>query len=339
MGPSLGVDVAKATLAAVLWDQGQAHRLGSFPNQPAGFVALGEAVAARMPGADLAQLRLTLEPTGGYELALAYWAHQQGWQVSLPNPRRVREWANSCGQRAKTDGQDALVLARYGAERQPPPWQPLPAELSELESLLRRQDDLEQMLRQERNRQQALVQRPGVAGAVPPSVERVIEVLEEELRAIKQALQALQRQHASIREAVQWLRTVPGVGERTVLHLVVLLARWDRLTNGAGEAKELVAFAGLDPQPYQSGTSVQRRATISRMGDSRLRCRLFMSALGGIRGTNALRAFYQRLVGRGKAKKVALVAAARKILVWAWAVYRQRAAFDPSRAVAALAAA
>ena len=62
----------------------------------------------------------------------------------------------------------------------------------------------------------------------------------------------------------------------------------------------------------------------------RCTCR-FAQQLGGKRGRNPLREFYQRLVGRGKLKMVALVAAARKILIWAWAVYRTRQLFDPTR--------
>jgi len=67
------------------------------------------------------------------------------------------------------------------------------------------------------------------------------------------------------------------------------------------------------------------------MGATQLRRRLFMSALGGTRGENPLRHFYLRLVGRGKAKMVALIAAARKVLVWAWAVFRAGAPFDPQK--------
>jgi len=124
---------------------------------------------------------------------------------------------------------------------------------------------------------------------------------------------------------------VPGVGARTALPLLVLLRRWDGLTQGRGDAKGLVAYVGRDPQPYESGTSVHRRATISRQGERALRARLYMAALGGLRGTNPLRGFYDRLVGRGKAKQLALVAAARKLLTWAWAVYRQQQPFDSAR--------
>ena len=103
------------------------------------------------------------------------------------------------------------------------------------------------------------------------------------------------------------------------------------LTNGQGSAKGLTAYVGLDPQPYESGTSVRKPATISRMGDTTLRRKLYMGALGGIRGQNPLRAFYQRLVGRGKKKRLALVAAARKLLVWAWKVFQTETDFDPAK--------
>ena len=68
------------------------------------------------------------------------------------------------------------------------------------------------------------------------------------------------------------------------------------------------------------------------MGDSVMREKLYMGVLGGIRAQSPLRDFYQRLVGRGKAKRLALVAAARKILVWAWAVFRNETVFDASLA-------
>lgn len=324
----VGVDIAKATFTAAVWQEGQGHALGTFANTPAGFTALAQAVAAQHRA--MAAVRLTVEPTGGYELALAHWAHAQGWQVSCPNPRQVREWAAGLGRRAKTDRQDAQVLARYGAERQPPTWRPLATELSDLDSLLHRRDELTALLRAERNRQQALGLRPSVAPAVQRSVARLIEALEEEVRDIEAAL-ATAQQPAAIAEGLARLRTIPGVGERTALPLLVLLQRWDHLTQGHGDAKGLVAFVGLDPQPYESGTSVHRRATISRQGNAALRSRLYMAALGGLRGRNPLRSFYDRLVGRSKAKKLALVAAARKLLVWSWAVYRHQQPFDAAR--------
>ena len=79
---------------------------------------------------------------------------------------------------------------------------------------------------------------------------------------------------------------------------------------------------------------MHKPARISRMANRQLRRRLYLAAFGGVRARGGpLRDFYQRLVGRGKAKKLATTAAARKILIWAWAVYRTDTNFDRERHV------
>lgn len=327
----VGVDVAKATLVGALWVKGQAIDLEECANSPDGFVLLAAQLQAAQQTDHATSIHLVLEPTGGYELALAAFALQQGWTISRPNPAQVREWARGRGYRAKTDRVDGRMLAQYGAETDPPRWQPLPAEVNQLELLLRRKEDLEQLLRQEKNRQHALGQRPGVPEAVGRSLERVIGALEQELADLEQALKRHVQQYAELGRMAKRLRTVPGIGSKNVLWILVVLTRFSTLTQGQGDAKGVVAYAGLDPQPYSTGSSVRKRSSISRKGNRYLRSRLFLGALGGIRGQNVLRAFYQRLVGRGKPKKAALIAAARKILVWAWAVFRDHTTFDPGK--------
>ncbi|HEY7356312.1 MAG TPA: IS110 family transposase [Ktedonobacterales bacterium] len=327
----LGVDVSKATLALALWQEGAVQALDPVSNTPDGWDGLVSVLALQMPTSTLAELAVVLEPTGGYELPFALWAYQRGWRVHRPNPRQVREWARSQGRRAKTDRQDALVLARYGAAWQMPCWQPLSSEVSELEALLRRREEVAGLLQQERNRHLHVQGRPGMHQAVPKSMERVIGVLEEDLHEIEQAIADQQAQHHQMQQTCLRLRSVPGVGAKNVLPLFVLLARWQTLTDGQGTSRGLVAYAGLDPQPYESGTSVTRRASISRQGDRSLRRALYMGAMGALHGDNPVRAFYQRLVGRGKAKKLALVAAMRKILVWAWAVFHSGLPFDAAK--------
>jgi transposase len=328
----VGIDVAKATVTTALWEEGAGSLLGTYPNSEAGIAACLAEVRRVQERTGATVVQLALEPTAGYELQVARAVIDQGWQVSMVNPVQVREWAKSHGRRAKTDAQDAVMLARFAAERPPRPWRPLPLPVSELESLLRRQDDLEHLLRQEVNRRAALSARPGAAAAVAASVEHVIAELERALVTIKAAIQAQLVAYPDLKRQARQLRTVPGVGERNVLWLLVLLHRWHTLTSGMGRTKSLVAYVGLDPRPFESGTSVRRRATISRMGATHLRRRLFLGAFGGVRGRTALRQFYERLVGRGKPKFVALIAAARKLLVWAWAVFRTGSDFDPQKA-------
>jgi transposase len=330
----VGSDVAKATVEAAVW--GEAERqgvvLGELGNEAAGYEWLKEAVEQERQRRGADGVQLVVEPTGGYELGLVAFAREQGWLVSLPNPKVVRDYGKSIGQRAKTDRQDALLLARYGAERQPAVQMALPAAVEQLESLLQRQEELAKLLQAERNRLDNLRHRPRPVPAVVDSVQRVIDKLEEELTAIEQAIESLLQQQPELKQQAKRLLTVPGVGRKTVLPLLVFLHRWQCRTNGQGTAKGLTAYAGLDARPFESGSSVYRRPTISKMGDGSIRATLYMASLGGIRGHNPLRAFYQGLVSRGKAKRLALVAASRKMLTWAWAVFKQESTFDPARA-------
>lgn len=300
--------------------------LGELSNDRTGFVALTELLQAAQPRT---KIHVVVEPTGGYELPLVAFAYEQGWRVSLPNPKQVRDWAKGDGQRAKTDRQDAKVLARFGAAKEPAPQAPLAAEVSELDSLLKRRHDLEQMVQQERNRIQEIQGRPGIASAVLGNLQRVIDALEEALQEVEEAIEWHLRQHAHLQQNADRLLTLPGIGAKIVLPLLVLLYRWQTQTAGQGTAKGLTAFVGLDPQPYESGRSVRRRSTISKMGNHEMRRLLYMGALSAVHGHNPLHAFYERLVGRGKAKKLAVVAAERKILVWAWTIFSRQIEWNP----------
>ena len=330
----VGVDIAKASFTvAVLAPAGEAD-WGEFANTPAGFEQWRTRVSAAVADQLVAAVVVVLEPTGGYELALAGFAAEQGWLVSRPNAARVHDWAKSQGRRAKSDQLDGRTLARYGAAQPRAAWKPLPRAYSELESLLQRQDDLETMLQQERNRQAALGLKRDTAPVVTSNLAAVLAALQSAQVEIQAAIKAHLKAHPALQAKVRRLRTVPGVGAKSVLYVLVLLARWDTLTDGAGQAKGLVAYTGLDPQTHTSGTSVHKPARISRMGNRQMRRRLYLAAFGGVRAhSGPLRDFYCRLVGRGKAKKLAITAGARKILTWAWAVYRTDTDFDRERHV------
>jgi len=331
----VGIDVSQQSLDVALCPpQRPAVVLGTFPNSDTGFDQLSRALTEAARRYQTTDLHLVMEPTGGYEYPLACFAYRQRWRISLPNPRRVRDWARAAGFRAKTDRQDALALARYAASQPLPAWHPLPDEVAQLEALLQRQEDLAEMLRQERNRRHAWQARGVGSDAVTQSLAANIAYLEQQLAEIQQAIQQHLNHYPHLKQEAARLQTVPGIGPRICLFILVLLYRWHTLTEGRGSSKGLTAYLGLDPLPYESGRSLRKRRLISRQGHRQLRHKLYMGALGGVRGHNPLRTFYQRLVGRGKAKKLALVAAARKILVWAWAVFRTRTFFDPQRAMA-----
>ena len=329
----VGIDVGKAEWVVGLWDTQQqcGQALGAWPNSDAGCQQLAQVLKeqARQRGAQA--IHITVEPTGGYESTLVYFAHAQGWRVSVVNAVTVRDWAKGLGRRAKTDKLDAQMLAHYTLERQPPLWQPPAAAMSELESLLARRQELRQMLQAERNRQQQFAIRPQAAATVRQSVQTVLDALQSALEEIEQALLDWRTHNPPLDEQADRLDTLPGIGDQTVLPVLALLVRWDVLTAGHGTDKALTAFVGLDPTVHFSGTSIRKRSLISRRGSPAIRRMLFMAVMGAIRGHNALHDFYAALVARGKPKMVALVACMRKLLIWAWHVYQTRLPYDPSK--------
>ena len=329
----VGIDVGKAELVLAIWDRAQqcGRALEPLANTEAGCGQLAQILAeeARRQGASA--IHLTAEPTGGYESVLVAFAYAQGWRVSLVNALTVRDWAKGLGRRAKTDKLDALMLAHYTVDRQPRLWQPPSEAMSELDSLLTRRRELQQMLQAERNRQQQFSVRPEVAASVTRNVQTVVAALQSALEEIEQALADWREHYPPLDERADQLDSLPGVGAKTVLPLLALLLRWDVLTGGKGSDKALTAFVGLDPTVHTSGSSVRKRSLISRRGDPHVRASLFMSALGAIRGRNALHDYYDALVARGKPKLVALVACMRKLLIWAWHVFQTQKPYDPSK--------
>ena len=325
----IGIDIAATTLAVVAQVVGQAAAPAQeFANTPAGWHDLQAALASQ--GHRPATTRLIMEATGAYWQGLAS-ALADAWHVSVVSPASARHYAQARLRRAKTDAVDAAGLAAYGRDLQPPRWQPAPAEVQTLQLLIRQRDDLIAVQTETRNRQHALGKLPGVTAAVRAPLDALRTVLREQIAALDTAIRQQAEAAGTIASALVRLQTITGVG---LLTAALLLVETGPLLPQATPA-QVVAYAGLDPAPHESGTSVRGRGRISKTGNARLRQAVYMAALSAVRFNPPLRAYYERLLGRGKPKKVALVAAARKLLVLmvTLAQHHDRS-FDPDWAAA-----
>ncbi len=156
----IGIDVSKHDLDVAFCQNDKIFFLGKYPNNQSGFQSIYQDIEAKRQKANQEAnekanadtVLAVMEPTGGYEQHFAYFAFNKGWEVSLPNPANVRNWYKGIGKRAKTDKQDAIMLAHFGSVGQPLLWRPLPDDVAELESMLDRLDDLNEILRSEQNR-------------------------------------------------------------------------------------------------------------------------------------------------------------------------------------------
>lgn len=307
----IGIDISQHYLDADL--PGGVQRLGQ---DAAGHAAL----LAALP----AQSCCVLEATGPYGLRLLAALHQAGQRVCVCNPLQVRRFAQSRLRRSKTDRTDAQLLTQYGQCFTPALHQPSAVWLSQLQQ---RQALLDLLTRQRtalRNQQHALRQSPWPDPVSEAALDEELQRLDERLQELQRSLEQQARQQCAA--DYERLCGIPGIGPRTAL---ALLLRGPGLRAFAGW-RQAVAFAGLCPRHYQSGTSVQARPRLSKLGDGQWRRLLYIGAWSAARYNPACQALYARLVARGKAKQQALCAVAARLLRQAWAVLVQEREFDKS---------
>lgn len=305
-GPSVGIDVSKDRLDVAV---GSGGGLSAFTNDPDGHRRLVELLRGVAP------VRVVLEATGGYERAAVAALAAAGLPVIVLNPRRGREFARAAGVLAKTDRLDAGVLALY-AERMKPPPRPLPTpQQRELEDLVARRAQLVGMLTQEKNR---LGQTSSVA--VRKSIEAVIKALRKQVDDTENQIARRIESSEVWKDAADRLDSVPGVGFKTVCVLLGALPELGTLSR-----QKIAALAGLAPVNRDSGAMRGKRSIAGGRAD--VRTALYMAALTAVRHNPVLKTFYQRLVAAGKPKKVALTAAAHKLLTILNAIIRDQTAW------------
>lgn len=292
----VGVDVAKAELVVAT---GSTGAIVTRANDESGVRALVEEL---LP---LAPERVILEATGGYELLCVSLLAAAQLPVVVVNPRQVREFAKATGQLAKTDRIDAQVLALFG-ERVQPPVRALPDEHArELEAVLTRRRQLLEMRQAERNR---LAQHVGQrTRPIKQSLKKHIAYLDRELAMSDTELGRMIRESPVWRERDDLLQSAPGIGPVVSRTLVAELPELGQLNRRA-----IAKLVGIAPLTRDSGTWRGKRAIYS--GRASVRAALYMAALVAARRNPVVKAYYQRLLARGKAKKVALVACMRKLL-------------------------
>jgi transposase len=253
-----------------------------------------------------------LETTGGYEMELLYLLCEQKISVHRADTRKVKNFIRSYGSAAKTDRLDALALAKYGHARaeELALFVPPSSNSWELFQLTKRRIDLKKMVAAEKNRLQA----PANA-AMKPSFARIIVAIETELETVDKAIHKLIDTDPGLKSRKQLLITIPGIGEVTANQLLILLPEL-----GTIDRRKIASLAGLAPISRDSGIyKGYRRTSHGRDG---IKPTLFMAAMGARNSKSYLREFYEKLLIKGKKKKVALTAIMRRVLVIANAKMR-----------------
>lgn len=297
-----GIDIAKANLDIAFYSS---EKKWQFPNDDTGI----DQVIRLLKEYNAALV--VMEATGGYETPLAYALQAAGIPAAIINPREVRDFAKATGKLAKTDALDARVLAHFAAAIEPEPRPVSDEEMQELGALLARRRQISDMLTAEKNRLHTAKK------AVRASIKGHIAYLEKEKGGIETGLQNKIQESQIEREKYNLLSSVPGVGPTLCATLLIDLPELGTLNK-----RQIAALVGVAPLNRDSGTLRGKRTVWG--GRAAVRSSLYMASLVATRFNPVIKQFYERLCAAGKAKKVALTACMRKLLIILNAMLKHR---------------
>lgn len=301
----VGIDVSKAWFDAA-WEAEGRVRHQRFDYTDAGVDALLEQTA---PDA-----HYVMEATGIYHARLALRLHESGRRVSVVNPLVVRRYAQMQLSRVKSDKADAELIRRYGQQHTLSPWSPMASEVVELHQAHGWLDDLIRERTRLINRQEAHAHHTQPSPFVAHQMSAQLRQLDQQIKDCERHLEVLVKK--SFPELYARLLTIPAIGPKTALELIIVTDGFRRFE----AVKALCAYIGVSPTTFRSGTSINGKGAIAKLGQGRMRQLLYLCSWTAKRCNPACTVLYARLKALGKPSKVINIAIAHKLLRQAFAV-------------------
>lgn len=314
-----GIDVSATTLAVAVQLEGQTLEQRELANTASGHRALIAWLGRRK-----VPVRVALEATGIYSLDLALALDAaEGIEVAVLNPKVVNRFAQTL-RRSKTDKADAQVLAEYSRRMPFAAWRAPDREGLRLRTLSRHIYGLTVEHTRATNRLHAAEGSSATPRCVVLDLKRSLSGLKRRIARLRQEAVRLIQADAEMRQRFKLLTGMPGIAEISALQLLGELAALSQEMS----ARQWVAHSGLDPAHEVSGSSIHRPSRISRAGNRHLRRALYMPALVAVQHDPHLKAFYELLQSRHKAKLQALIAVARKLLHAIYGIFKSKTPYD-----------
>lgn len=245
---------------------------------------------------------ICMEATGGLQRRLLQELSKQGFQVAVVNPSQIRNFAKSTGQLAKTDAIDARIIAKFAELIEPRITQPLKEKHQEIVDLQTRTKQLKKMITQEKNRLASTHNTN-----IKKMIQKMIDGFEKQLKTIEKRIDELIKKDKELQQKADVITSPTGIGPATARLLIAELPELGKLN-----CREIGRLTGTAPTNRDSGTLRGKRTTGG--GRSSIRQGMFMPVLVAIRHNARIKAFYDRLIGQGKPKMVAIIACMRKLL-------------------------
>lgn len=257
-----------------------------------------------------------MEATGYYHYQLAYFLVDHHIAVSVENPLSIKRFIQMKLSRIKTDKSDAKMICLYGQQQELSLWFGYSKYQTQCLQMLRLLDTYTKQSAALKNK----IQAEGVLGnpckIVVSSLKKSLKHLQKEIGLLEAELLVLVKSEQQ--EMLTKVESIPGIGRKTAMMLLVLTDGFKRFE----DSSQLCSFCGLTPVIRQSGSSIKGKVRISKVGNSKLRNLLFMCSFTACKCNKACRELYERIVNKGKSKKLALIAVCNKLLKQAFAIVK-----------------
>jgi len=268
------------------------------------------------------QALVVMEATGYYHCGLAQYLYQKAHLVSVVNPLSVKRFIQMKLSKVKTDKSDAKAICEYAKVNEVPLYKAKDKDQSECLQLL---SLIELYLKQStaiKNKLHGEKTLNIPSKAVYHSLNRSLKFLQKEIKALEDRLVQLVKEHQA--QQLTLLKSIPGMGNKTAMLLIILTDGFSRFET----AKQLCCYAGTTPTIRQSGSSVRGRSRISKVGNKKLRNLLFLCSFSACKYNKGCREMYERIIAKGKSKKLALIAVCNKLLKQAFAIAKSGLPYD-----------
>lgn len=263
--------------------------------------------------------KVCMEATGVYSLLFALALHQsENIQVMVVNPKAIKHFGTASLQRAKTDALDAETILEYLMRMPFRLWQPPSDEIFEIQHISRRIVQLTASFTRERNRHLAAKKIGNIGRVVANDTAVTMRHIEKRIKTMESTLLGLVTCIPELSHKLKLLTSTTGIAKKTGPRILAELMMLPDDMSGP----QWVAFAGLDPRPYESGTSTLKPRRITKAGNRYLREALYFPALVASQNDPNVKAFYEKLIAKGKKPLQALAAIMRKLLLAIWGMFK-----------------